>query len=204
MNYIYDITLNFNEKYYDFYDWNHDDVIMHVRKIPIFIVDSNDLYKIKNNKVSFSNIFLDKIKNKTECLVNRSLKNDTCFLMTDCLDIIALRINKTIEYSSLLIDEELDILDELDYKKNKIDYKILSKKNNIILKTRNQLKCEKKVKEKIEDLIKENNESKIKYIYYEYFNQKENNIDIIKNSLKKITNYIKLYNIFKEISAINN
>ena len=34
MNYIYDILLNFKNKLYDFYDWNINDDITHIRKIP--------------------------------------------------------------------------------------------------------------------------------------------------------------------------
>ena len=37
MNYIYDILINFNENLYDFYDWNLNDQIDHIRKIPVII-----------------------------------------------------------------------------------------------------------------------------------------------------------------------
>ena len=36
MTYIYDILLNFNEEYYEFYDWNKEDTIVHIKKIPIY------------------------------------------------------------------------------------------------------------------------------------------------------------------------
>ena len=32
MNYIYDILANFNEHYYDFYDWNELDNLIHIKK----------------------------------------------------------------------------------------------------------------------------------------------------------------------------
>ena len=34
MTYIYDVTLNFNEILYDFFEWNNTDNLIHVRKIP--------------------------------------------------------------------------------------------------------------------------------------------------------------------------
>ena len=48
MNYIYDIILNFQERIYDFYEWNKTDVITHIRKIPVFKISSKDLYNIGN------------------------------------------------------------------------------------------------------------------------------------------------------------
>ena len=65
MNYIYDILLNFKEEYYDFYDWNKNDNIVHIRKIPILKIDTIDLYNIKNNKIKIELKFLEKIRNKT-------------------------------------------------------------------------------------------------------------------------------------------
>ena len=35
MKYIYDIVLNFNEEFFEFYDWNLNDEITHIKKIPI-------------------------------------------------------------------------------------------------------------------------------------------------------------------------
>ena len=35
MIYIYDLTLNFNDRLYDFYDWKDTDSITHYRKIPL-------------------------------------------------------------------------------------------------------------------------------------------------------------------------
>ena len=51
MNYIYDIILNFQERIYDFYEWNKTDVITHIRKIPVFKISSKDLYNIENYNV---------------------------------------------------------------------------------------------------------------------------------------------------------
>ena len=42
MNYIYDILVNFKETLYDFYEWNKNDNITHIRKIPLFRI--NDIF----------------------------------------------------------------------------------------------------------------------------------------------------------------
>ena len=75
MNYIYDIILNFQEVIYDFYEWNQTDSISHIRKIPVFKVNSRDLYTIWNYNVIFDISFLEKIKNKTEIFAGKSIKN---------------------------------------------------------------------------------------------------------------------------------
>ena len=66
MSYIYDILLNFNTKYYDFFEWNKNDEITHIKKIPIFKTTSEDFLKIKLNTVKFSENLLNLIENKTE------------------------------------------------------------------------------------------------------------------------------------------
>ena len=34
MNFIYDIVLNFNKDYYDFFEWNKKDSVINIKKIP--------------------------------------------------------------------------------------------------------------------------------------------------------------------------
>ena len=40
MSYVYDIVLNFNNDYYDFYEWKNDDLIYHIKRINLIRVDS--------------------------------------------------------------------------------------------------------------------------------------------------------------------
>ena len=42
MTYIYDVTLNFNEILYDFFEWNNSDTLTHIRKIPMFKVNNEN------------------------------------------------------------------------------------------------------------------------------------------------------------------
>ena len=200
MNYIYDIILNYNDVFYEFFDWNIDDKIYEIRKIPIFKVDNKTFNDIKNNKVTFDNSFISKIHNKTEYFIGRTIKQMTGFLLTNGIDIIALKIDKSIKYSSLQIDEELDILDEININYININYNIISKNYCVNYKTRLQIKQEQEIKNKLKKIISENNTSKIKYIYYECFNVKEDNINNIISKLKKEINnkqiILKLNKIF--------
>lgn len=183
MNYIYDILLNFHDKLYEFYDWNVDDNIINIRKIPIFLIPHKNLNDIKENEIIFDKSFLEQVKNKTEIFIGRNIKNiKYAFLLTDGFDIIAIKIGKKINYSSLQIEDELDILEDINLKEKEINYYVMSKKRNI-LKTRKQIEKENKIINKLKELKKENNYSKISYLYYECFNEKEKNIDKILNKL---------------------
>lgn len=204
MIYIYDILLNFKDEYYDFYDWNNNDSILHIRKIPLFKIDTDDLINIKNNKIKLDISFIEKIENKTELFTNRGVKNIKygCLLSDGELVIGINYVGKRIKISSLLIDEEMDVLDDLEnIDKIKINYKI-EKENKIDeLKTRKQLEIENYLKKELYK-IKDDNE-KLKYLYYECFNKKEENINKIKVSLNSLNDDIinKLYSFFKIIKV---
>ena len=48
MNYIYDITLNFNKNnLYEFYEWKEEDDAEFILKIPMFKVSTEDIVNIK-------------------------------------------------------------------------------------------------------------------------------------------------------------
>lgn len=200
MNYAYDILQNYKDNYFDFYEWNTIDGIVHIRKIPIFKISTDDILNIKNNKVIFDKAFLKRIENKTEIFTKQGIKNIkyACLFMNDE---IVLGINNK-KISSLLIDEELDILEQFyNLDEISINYKIL-KVLDEKFKTRKQMEIENKVKK---ELSKIDSNDKLKYLYYECFNIKEDNVDKVKMEFKKLNKSVveKLYNIFKMIKIKN-
>lgn len=205
MNYIYDILLNFKDEFYDFYDWNNNDNIQHIRKIPIFKIESDDLINIKNNKIKLDISFLEKIENKTELFTNKGVKRIrySC-LFSDGESVIGINyINKKLKISSLLIDEEMDALEDIISMDNEeIRYKIEKINNSNELKTRKQLEIENYLKKELFK-IKDDLE-KLEYLYYECFNEKEHNKDKIMIKFNKFNdeNVInKLYDFFKIIKV---
>ena len=204
MNYIYDILLNFKERYYDFYEWNNSDTISHIRKIPMYKIDQKDLFNIKNNNIKLDISFLDKIENKTEMFTNKGVINiKYACLLTDGNSIIGINYkDKKLKISSLLIDEELDALeDTYNMDIDKIDY-IVEKINNYELKTRKCIEQEKFLKK---ELNKIKDKDKLEYLYYECFDKKETNIDIIMKYLSNLNDekiIDKLYNFFK-LTSVN-
>ena len=171
MNYIYDILLNFKEDYIDFYDWNKSDNIIHIRKIPIIKVSSEDLLNIRNNKVKFSDSLKEKIKDKTEYYTSTGVKRlPYAFLLCDANKVLGINIFKTNnKKSSLLLDEETDILEDvIKQEVESLNYKIVLVKEYSEFKTRNQKEIDEFLKKELNKI--RDDKEKLKYLYFECFN----------------------------------
>lgn len=210
MNYIYDILINLNKKYYDFFEWNQSDTIYHIRKIPIFRIKSNDFLNLLSSSVSVDSQFVELIKNKTDVFNNTPNDLRYCCLLTDSNDVMAISFDEygnTIGKSDLLIEEALDVLEiSLHIKESSIKYKILKNDNNCDFLTRNTSKMQSKVLKKI-DLLANDDTGKLKYLYYECFNEEEIDrkkmLEKIKKNiinediLKKLNKFFKLISNYK-------
>ena len=206
MNYIYDIYLNLNKKLYDFFDWNRNDKLIHIKKIPILKIDKNIFKSLVSSKVKIEKDFLQKIHNKTEIWnINECIPY--CLLFTDSLNIIAIEFDssgKSIKKSQLCIEEELEILEITNkIRENKLNIEILNKESTI-LKTRKQLNDENFINNELKNI----NNQKLSYIYFECFGEHEKNKNIILKKIKSIkTNsdiYKNLYDILKLTSTSKN
>lgn len=206
MNFIYDIVLNFNKDFYNFFEWNKNDNIINVKKIPIFLIDNDTFISMKYDNVIVSKDFIDLIRDKTYTYT-RSKLGISC-LISNNKEVIAVLFNDNgnlIKRSSLMLDEEEEVLDEIE---NDSLYKI-----NIIKRRKVNIEnVNRNIKEKKDFLIKYINEEKndinLKYLYYDYFEKDENNIKTIKNDLikeiknnwnKKLNNFYDTVKIFKKI-----
>ena len=206
MNYIYDIYLNFRDIPYDFYDWNKNDTIIHIKKAPIFLINVDNFQNIVNHNIKLDKNLFKYVHNRTE-LYKKDSKNISCALFTDKNNIIALLFNddgSSIKRSLLVVDEELEILDNLDdIDEIELEYKAINK-IEYYTETRKQAK----IKEYIKNELNLCSEDRLKYIYFECFNKYENNINkiknVIKNAFEKKDNYQKLYYTFKLTSTNKN
>ena len=75
MNYIYDIVLNFQDNYYNFFEWNRSDKLKNIIKIPLYRVSDKDIIILKNNKVKVDKELIKKIK-----LDNKNYKKIICLV----------------------------------------------------------------------------------------------------------------------------
>ena len=202
MNYIYDVLLNFKYPFLEFFDWNNDDNIINVKRIPLSKINSKDLNVLKYHKFK---IDISNIKGITKLF--NSKNNYNSIIYTDGFEAIAFKFDNKgicIGKSDLLLDEEKDILDNsISLNKINLEYKIIGIDNINLYKTRNEVKITNfllKEIDKIDDI------DKLSYIYYECFSDDE----VSKNKLiKKIKTewddkYYKIYDFFKSISMNKN
>lgn len=187
MIYIYDILLNFNTSLIEFFEWEENDLIKYVKKLPIYKVSDDFLYNLVKNEIKVSDDFLNEIKDKT-LFEEKSEEFKYCSLLTNNKIVLGVLFNEFVNVlylSRLLIEEEKEILTIANrLSLYHINYEICNINNKI---NDNLTRKEKDIKnnllKKINFLYKNNDFEKLNYLYYEYFNKIENNNDKIYNSL---------------------
>lgn len=205
MNFYYEIKLNFNDSnLFKFYEWSKNDKLDLIKKIPLIKVKTSLFKEICLNNFKISEEIFNYISGRTICKDN--IKIDNACIFCDTKNCIAIEFNKnreSISRSSLLLEDENNIC-EISYS---LKYK------DIEIETLNEIECthefrqETKIKntiiKEILELYKNKDVNKLKYLYYEWFNENEMNLDIIvKNMLKDIKKEFKsvhyeIYNIIK-------
>ena len=188
MDYYYDVLLNFQESYSMFYEWDSEDVIEYVKKIPLFHVDAKVIIDLICKKIKIEKEFLNNIENKTKLKGNNILKYACIF--SDGKNSIAIEFNEEgmfLNKSSLILEDELNI-NEFMYNipLQKIEYQIISD-DQINNETRQELKIKKILKLEINSIYNKKEYSKLKYIYLEWFSNILPNIDeMYQNMLLKL------------------
>lgn len=191
MDYIYDIVLNFQNEYYEFYEWKNTDKIINIKKIPVYLTNNQDYLNLKYNDVTLDTKILPK-----------SIK---LFLITNGLEVMGILIDsygRVIKRSSLLLDEADEVLEE----KETIKALPLKYKKNIITKqvsiSRINLEKVKFIEKYLSNIDINKDKYLLKYIHYDIYQKEE--IDIIKiyKELKELLtkDIDKVYNTIKKVS----
>jgi len=191
MDYIYDIVLNFQNNYYDFYEWKYTDKVINIKKILVYKVNNKDYLNLKYNE-----IIIDKkiLPPQTKML-----------LVTNGIEVMGILLDnngKLIKRSSLIFDESDEVLAEketikslpLKYKKNIIKphtsySRILTEKMKFLQKYFSNI-------DKLKD------EYLLKYIYYDIYNIEENNINKVYKKLQELI-YEDINTIYSTIKKIS-
>ena len=207
MNFIYDIVLNFNKDYYDFFEWNKKDSIINIKKIPLFIVNNDIFNSMKYDYISVNTNFIDSIRDKTYTY-NRQKIGNAC-LLSNGKQVIGLLFNDKgdlIKRSSLLLDEEEEVLDEI-YSNEVTDIQIVKIKKGKTIDSVNRVQKEKK-DFLIRYINREKNIANLKYLYYDYFEKDEDDSNKIRETLineiknnwnKKFDSFYETVKIFSKI-----
>lgn len=205
MIYIYDILLNLRQmdEGLEFYEWKEDDLIEHIKKVPLFKVSKTLIEDLFTNKLQLDITILPKIRNKAICYFNGETKQiPYLVLLSDGRKCFAIELDNkgnTLYKSSLLLDEEEEVLEmtkelvemPIGYKKTKI-------KNNKDQLTRFEKDNQKFLLRELEK-IKDNKEE-INYLYEEYFDNNLTSIEDKFNTLKDNV-YIGSNNYIKELKS---
>ena len=205
MNYIYDVTLNLNKKLYEFYEWKEEDNPEFILKIPVYKVDLETFLDMKYNDVIISKKILDEIEDKTESYSPNSIDiiRYACVFVCD-ESTIAIEFDSSgnnYMKSSILLDEENEILDMINNIKYKVfDYKVKKtfKKAKRLL-TRNEENLQKNMIKKIDNIYKNKEYSKLKYIFFEIYNEKTDDINKVYDKLMNV-----LLNADEKTKKLNN
>ena len=118
MIFISDILLNFldGERLYEFFEWKEDDLYDHIKRIPLYRVNTKTLYDFIFKDVKC--LSLEEIKGQTEVFKTRGIKKiEYAFVLCDIKKAVAFECDKkgnVIARSSLLLDEEEEVLDPFD------------------------------------------------------------------------------------------
>ena len=199
MIYVYDILINFidSKRIYEVFEWNKDDEVEHIKRIPLFLVDYSFIDSLINYDVSVSKEFLEIIKDKTLLYTGGKIKHAT--LLTEGNRVYAFEFNEDgeIEYfSSLLLDEEEDVLEltpQLDI--SKVEYKVKNKDKKAMYLTRKDEQNRNYIIKDLKYTYKSKNYSKLKYLYRECFgDDKTSNkekLDRLISSLDKIDSPVR-------------
>ena len=208
MIYVYDVLLNWckNNELYDFFEWELNDNLENLKKIPLIKVSSKEVNRMFNYDFKVKKELLSKIDNLTETYspVKSNLIKYAC-IFTDGIRAIAVKFDDegtSNVKSKLLLDEEQEIL-MLSNKLTKYDSDIetFSSGNSLSFETRHEKEIRKVLLEEIESCYKNGNFDKLKYLYFECFDDEENDIEKAFNKLmdsinKNIENvHHKLYEL---------
>lgn len=187
MKNIYDILVNFKKIPYEFYEWNKEDDVKHVKKMPSIKVSDSTLYDIFYNDAVVSKNFLDQIKDKTEIFFGRTVKKVkyACVIYNDdvALSILINDNGEIIGKSKLLFDEEEDVLKE-DVPVKEIDYNIIKKSKKISGLTRREAKIVLLLSKYLDKIYENKKNDEIKYMYFECFNKVEEDNEKAYKNLK--------------------
>lgn len=204
MSYIYDIVLNFQKSFCEFFEWRREDKVYNVRKIPLYHISEKDLEYFKYYDVVVDNNFFEKVKSdmgnnkKIMCLVSDGNVG---------MGLLFNEQGRIIKRSSMLYDEEDEVCSyAVEFDIVGIDYERKKK----IPKEVELRFCKQRRKFLINYLNKIDDDMMWKYIYYECFGNDESDFEKIKKTLLDVANNVysdinkKLYESITSISKILN
>ena len=208
MVYIYDILLNFNNDFYEFYEWEKNDPIFHIKRMPILKVETEFIDDLLTKKIVIDDSLVMSILNKTEVFDNKKIKTlKYACLFTDTYRVVGVLLSDNYivaKISDLLLDEAVDAID-ISRRCTLVNlaYTIIGNRKDYSFLTRSEIKIKKYLLSELKNAYKEQDKEKLEYLYFEYFGKIETDsekiIEEFKETLKTEVNerHLMLYNLLK-------
>lgn len=188
MNYYYDVILNFNmDEFLKFYEWEKDDDLLTFQKIPLFRVSFETLCDFLQYEIKMAPEFLDYVEHRA--IVKRKEEEIfAAFLISDTKNSFGVLMDEKGNINSLssLSLEDDNNLSEFMYtiKEKSLSYE--KGKKRFVKKGNRQEKYVKRlISVELKTLLEENNVDKIQYLYYEWFNEVNDNVLEMISSMEK-------------------
>jgi len=199
MMYINDVLINASyHNYVPYYEWESEDLLFHIKKAPVFLISSKNLYKILTCETTINKRLMFEVEDETKLFSGQDELIKYSLAFTDGIKVIFVIMNKkgqVILRSALLPDEEYEVMNfsvllkDNDYNFSfgkKIDYDLfLTKQENALI-------------DEIKSELKKNNLNKLKYWYYLLFKNTEEDLSVIKKSLTNDEYQLQLMNILNK------
>lgn len=181
MQYYYDVLGNFSEYILKFYEWESNDDIVNIKKIPFIKISKEDMRVLLSYSVILE---VDNIVKNNKDKTNYLLFSTGC----DALMVELNQEGKIIYYSSLLIEDELEV-NELAHSMNtiKLKFKVLDK-IKILSDYRQGEKAKNLIFHELKKIRDNDNKDECLYYYYEWFHVSTDDYD---KAIKKMFLEIK-------------
>lgn len=189
---VYDILVNFKKYPYEFYEWEKEDDISHIKKIPSVKTNDKTLFDIMNYQTKIKDEILSDVEYKTEVFKShRVIKIKYSFIIYNDDIALALLLDDdgvVIKKSRLLFDEEDDVIKRgFDCDLLKIKYEVTSFETNNLKCTRKENKIIDLLLKYVNNIYDNENEDELKYVYFECFDKEEKST---KNAYDNLTSSI--------------
>ena len=181
MQYYYDVLGNLSEYILKFYEWESNDDIVNIKKIPFIKISKEDMRVLLSYSVILE---MDNIVKNNKDKTNYLLFSTGC----DALMVELNQEGKIIYYSSLLIEDELEV-NELAHSMNtiKLKFKVLDK-IKILSDYRQGEKAKNLIFHELKKIKDNDNKDECLYYYYEWFHVSTDDYD---KAIKKMFLEIK-------------
>lgn len=191
MNTVYDLFLNFQDVAFEFFEWSKQDTIEHVKKIPMIRISEKAMLDFFNQQIQIPQFFLESIYNMTEKYDLTKL--EYACLFSDGKMTLAVEFDKDGEsiYKSRLLLEDEDEINKyaLHEKELELDYQVMDQEKKQTFFTRQERKVKNFLEREIVKTFQNQEQSKMQYLYLEYFDEVEKDLDVIKKRLLESMKY---------------